>query len=1005
EKEKGFREKREIEEYGIARFVTDCKERVRKFSEVQTAQSVRLGMWMRWDDSYYTMSDENNYTIWSFLRKCHDRGLIYRGADVMPWSGRSGSAYSQMEIIEGRKLVAHTALFLRFPLRDRPGESLLVWTTTPWTLTSNVAAAVNADLDYVRVREKRTGHVLLFAAGNLEFARLERQFREKKEWIEGVPKLKTIAQLLNERGGFEVLGTVKGRDLVGLAYDGPFDELPAQGLPGGFPFPSRGVTASARDAHRVIDGGRDSRGEATVVLGEGTGIVHIAPGCGDVDHAIGTALGLPKLAPLDEAACFLEPFGFLAGRRATERETVEAILANLKEKGLLLATEQYPHVYPHCWRTGDELVFRLVEEWYIDMGWRDEIRKVVEDIRWIPEWGKERELEWLSGMRDWMISKKRFWGLALPIWVCGKCGSFEVMGGREELAARAVEGWETFDGHSPHRPWIDEVRIACGKCGGVAQRVRDVGNPWLDAGIVPYSTTGYSRDREYWKRWIPADFVLECFPGQFRNWFYALLSMSAMMEGIAPFKTLVGHALVRDETGREMHKSWGNAIWFDDAVEEFGADSMRWLYVGQDPVVNLNFGPTPLKNVRGRFLNTLWNTYGFFVNYARLTAWRPGAEQVPFAELPDFDRFILTELFHTVSACRKAIEDYDMRSAAQAIEAFVDDLSTWYVRLNRRRFWGSGEEPDCRAALQTLYECLTTVTRLSAPMIPFVTEAIWQNLARGADASAPESVHLSIYPVADPARVDEAVRTEMRAARRLTSLALSAREAKKLKVRQPLAKLSIGPADDVEARAATRFGATLREELNVKEVEVLAPKTPSPLTYRVQAVKKSLAPKAGRDLPGILAAIDAEGSRLAAGLRAGDRDLEVTVGGRRFPLAPEDLSLIAVAPDGLTVSEDGATWAAFDTVISEDLRVEGLMREILRKLQVLRKDTGLNIEDRIRLRWSTGSPDVELVFAVHGGFLASELLVVSMERTDGLLEAARIEADGHALSAAVEKVG
>jgi isoleucyl-tRNA synthetase len=1003
EKEKGFKEKREIEEYGIARFVTDCKERVRKFSAIQTAQSVRLGMWMRWDDSYFTMADENNYTIWSFLRKCHDRGLIYRGADVMPWSGRSGSAYSQMEIIEGRKLVAHTALFVRFPLRDRPGESLLVWTTTPWTLTSNVAAAVNVDLEYARVREKRSGQVLVFAAGNLDFARLDRQFREKKEWIDGVPKLKTIAQILNERGGYEVLGTVKGKELVGLAYDGPFDELPATGMPGGFPYPTRGVTTSAREAHRVIDGGRDSRGEAIVVLGEGTGIVHIAPGCGDVDHALGTALGLPKLAPLDEAACFLPPFGFLAGRLATARETVDAVLADLKEKGLLVATEQYPHVYPHCWRTGDELVFRLVDEWYIDMGWRDEIKKVVEEIRWIPEWGKERELEWLSGMRDWMISKKRFWGLALPIWVCEKCESFEVLGGREELKGRAIEGWAEFEGHSPHRPWIDGVKIACPKCGGKAHRVKDVGNPWLDAGIVPYSTVAYGTDREYWKKWIPADLVLECFPGQFRNWFYALLSMSTMMEGVAPFKTLLGHALVRDEKGREMHKSWGNAIWFDDAVEQHGADSMRWLYVGQDPVVNLSFGPTPLKNVRGRFLNTLWNTYGFFVNYARLTAWRPDSERIPFGELPDFDRYILTGLGNTVTAARKAIEDYDMRSASQAIEAFVDDLSTWYVRLNRRRFWGSGEEPDCRAALQTLFECLETVTRLAAPMIPFVTEAIWQNLSRGADASAPASVHLAAYPVADPARMDETILAEMRAARRLTSLALSAREAKKLKVRQPLAKLAIGPADETEARAAARFEATLREELNVKAVEVHPPKTAAPLSYRAQAVKKSLAPKAGRDLAAVVAAIVADAERLAAGLRAGDRDLAVRLGDRPFPLGPEDLALVAAAPDGLSVAEDGGTWVAFDTAITADLRTEGLMREILRKLQVLRKDSGLNIEDRIRLRWSSASPEVARVFATHGAFLATELLAVEMERTEGSPGAAEIDADGHALSVSVER--
>ncbi len=439
EKELGFTSKREVQEYGVDRFVEACKARVRKYSAVQRDQSIRLGQWMNWDDSYFTMADENNYTIWSFLKKAHDRGKIYRGTDVMPWSGRSGSAYSQMEVIEGRKLVAHTALFVKFPLRGRDKENLLIWTTTPWTLTSNIAASVNVDLDYVKLRENRSGELYYFAADNLEFKRLERQFKEKKEWIKGVPKLKTIAQIFNERGGYTLEGKVKGQDLVGLEYDGPFDELSAQSVVGGFPFTDDKLTLSGKTAHRVIDGGRDERGSPIVVAGEGTGIVHTAPGCGDIDHVIGKKLGLPAIAPLDEAAAFLPEFDFLAGKRAIDDDTVEIILANLKEKGLLVATERYPHVYPHCWRTGDQLVFRLVDEWYIDMDWRDEIKKVVGDIQWIPSWGRERELEWLTNMRDWMISKKRFWGLALPIWVCEACETFDVIDSYDELKARAIE--------------------------------------------------------------------------------------------------------------------------------------------------------------------------------------------------------------------------------------------------------------------------------------------------------------------------------------------------------------------------------------------------------------------------------------------------------------------------------------------------------------------------------------------------------------------------------------
>jgi isoleucyl-tRNA synthetase len=1013
EKEHGLNSKQDVESFGVANFVEACKARVKKYSGIQTAQSVRLGMWMDWDNSYFTMAEENNYTIWSFLKKCHERGKVYRGTDVMPWSGLTGSAYSQMEIIEGRKLVAHTALFVRFPLRGRDKENLLVWTTTPWTLTCNVAAAVNVDLDYVKLRENRSGELYYFAAENLQFKRLERQFKEKKEWVEGVPKLKTLAQIFNERGGYELEGTVKGAELVGLEYDGPFDELEAQGIPGGFPFGSLGRAdgsdeaderpLSGRQAHRVIDGGRDTHGNPVVVAGEGTGIVHIAPGCGDIDHEIGREQGLPALAPLDEAAQFLPPFGFLAGRRATDPTTVEAILQSLRDKGLLVATERYPHVYPHCWRTGDELVFRLVDEWYIKMDWRDEIKKVVDDIRWIPGWGRERELEWLTNMRDWMISKKRFWGLALPIWVCEQCEHFEVIGSYEELKERAVEGWEQFESHTPHRPWIDAVQLACPECGGRARRVEDVGNPWLDAGIVPYSTVHYNDDPEYWKRWIPADLVLECFPGQFRNWFYSLLAMSTMMEGIAPFKTLVGHALVRDEQGKEMHKSTGNAIWFDEAAEQAGADVMRWLYVRQEPATNLNFGFGVLREVRGKFLNTLWNTYSFFTNYARLERFDPEAKPIPFEARPDFDRWILTELQDTIAACRAGFEDYDVRASARAVEAFVDDLSGWYVRHNRRRFWKSADAADTRAALQTLHECLEALIRLVAPHIPFVSEAIYQNLVRGVDADAAESVHHTDYPNAHESRTDRALTEQMRAVKRLTSLALAAREAKKIKVRQPLAMMRIGPRDKTEAEAAVRFREMLLEDLNVKSIEVLAPGSASPLTYQLKPNFKSLGSRLGKRMKAAAAAINAASAELIERWRAGDEQITVQVDGEPIALERADLLLQTSAPDDQTVAEDRGSWVAFDIVLTDELETEGLMRDLLRRLQLLRKESGLEIEDRIVMQWASSSAAIERVFARWTDYMQAELLCPSCSRREALAEGKVLTLDGEKITVSIEK--
>ena len=493
EKELGFKSKRDVEEYGIEKFVNLCKDRVRKYSAIQTEQSKRLGYWMDWDDSYYTMSDENNYTIWSMLKKLFEDEKIYRGMDVVPWSGKSGTSYSQMEIIEGRKLVAHESVFVRFPILDRKNEFLLVWTTTPWTLTSNVMAAVNVNLEYVKLRAS-DGSLYYFAKENLEFQRLEKQFSDKKQWIEGVPKLKTISQIFKERGGYELEGTIKGSELVGLKYSGPFDDLEAQNEYGGYPFTDdtlKSKKINGVNTHQVIDAGKDSIGKDIVVAGEGTGIVHMAPGCGDIDYKIGKKLGFINIAPLDSEAKFMDKFGSLAGLVATEKETIRKIVDDLKERGFLLYSEQYPHVYPHCWRSGDELVFRMVDEWYINMDWRNRIKKVVDQINWIPDWGKEREHEWLDNMGDWMISKKRFWGLALPIWEF-EDGTFIVVGSKEELKNLAIEGWDEFEGQSPHRPWIDKVKIKHPDSGLIGKRILDVGNPWLDAGIVPYSTLNYN---------------------------------------------------------------------------------------------------------------------------------------------------------------------------------------------------------------------------------------------------------------------------------------------------------------------------------------------------------------------------------------------------------------------------------------------------------------------------------------------------------------------------------
>ncbi len=1002
EKELGFTSKRDIENFGIDTFVEKCKERAWKYSKIQTEQSIRLGYWMDWTDSYYTMSDENNYMIWAFLKKCWQRGKIYRGTDVMPWSGRSGTGYSQMEVVEGRKLVAHDALFLKFPLKHREKENLLVWTTTPWTLTSNIAAAINTELEYVQLRCKKDNELYYFAAENLHTKRLERQYKEKKEWVEGVPPLKSLHEIFSAMGGYVIEGYIRGAQMVGWEYIGPFDELEAQHVAGGYPFTDPNVPLSGVTAHRVIDGGRDSHGNPTVVLGEGTGIVHTAPGCGDIDHIIGKQLGLPSIAPLDESAAFIDKFGPLTGKLALADETVQWIFNNLKEKNLLIHLERYPHVYPHCWRSGDPLVFRLVDEWYINMDWRDEIKAVVKQIQWIPDWGEERELQWLDNMRDWMISKKRFWGLALPIWVCEQCDHFEVIGSFDELKSRAIAGWDQFDGHSPHRPWIDQVMIRCSECGGNSNRVLDVGNPWLDAGIVPYSTVKYRTDREYWKKWMPADLILECFPGQFRNWFYSLLAMSTMMENMAPFKTLVGHALVRDEKGQEMHKSWGNAIWFDEAVEKMGADIMRWIYCRQEYISNLNFGYGVGREVRGKFYNTFWNCYSFFINYARIENYIPATSRTAVTARPDFDRWILSDLQTTIQKIRYGIETYNSRSACLAIEEFVENLSNWYIRHCRRRFWKVCDDDDSRMAYETLYECLESLIRLAAPMMPFTMEEMYQNLVRSHDVHAPQTIHCTAFPTPNPDLIDQTLSEDMENLQRITKLALAAREAAGIKVRQPLSRLIIGPVGANEARAVDRFAEVLKDDINVKSIEIREPGTPSPTIHLAKPNFRTLGRRFGSETQRVADAIEAASEILSRAQQSGDANYEISYDGRPIHLLPDDFEIVTRMPEDLSVSEDLSGWVAVDIVLSDELKLEGLMRELLRRLQVMRKEVGLEIEDRIHVRYTTESPDICRLMTEYDAFLKSELLAVDI--TQDHVDAGKLlNLDGHEVTVCIDK--
>ncbi|MDQ3225454.1 MAG: isoleucine--tRNA ligase [Chloroflexota bacterium] len=931
EKELGFKSKRDIESFGIAEFVERCKQRVLKSAARITSQSVRLGYWMAWGDSYLTMSDENNYTIWHFLKSVNDRGWLYKGHDVMPWCPRCGTGISEHEIVtEGYQERTHLAVFVAFPLRDEPDANLLVWTTTPWTLTANIAAAVHPELTYVQAKQNG------------------KSFYVAKE-----------AMRTALRGDSTAIRELRGRDLIGREYQGPFDELSAQ----------------AGVSHRVI-------GWDEVDAAEGTGIVHIAPGAGKEDFALSKLNELAVIAPIDEFGVYGDGFGSLTGQYV--HEVAVPIAEDLDAKGLLYRAEHHRHRYPVCWRCDTDLVFRLVDEWFIAM---DDLRQPMMDATrqttWYPGFGLDRELDWLRHMDDWMISKKRYWGLALPIYECPTCGNVDVIGSETELQERAVSGWEAFAGHSPHRPWVDEVKIACSQCGQTVTRINDVGNPWLDAGIVPFSTLNYRHDPQYWEEWFPADMISESFPGQFRNWFYSMIAQSAALVNRPAFQNVFAYALMRDEKGEEMHKSKGNAIWFDEAADEIGVDVMRWLFSRANPDANLNFGHPITDEVRRRFILPLWNSYAFFATYASIDHFDPTLTEnhVALAARPVLDRWIISQLHRLITSVRAALDDYAPDRASLAIERFtIDELSNWYIRRNRRRFWKSENDADKAAAYQTLHECLTTLSRLVAPFIPFLAESIYQNLQRSVDSGAAESVHLTDYPVSDPEQIDTSLSRDMDIVLEVVGAGHAARQEAQIKVRQPLAELQVYSPDPGLIDSVLRLRALVEDELNVKAI---APLDDPGLfvSYSIRPNLRRLGPRLGKQLSAVREALsELDPAKIAESVASG-LSIDVSTANGPVTLEPDDLLVDAVKLPGFAAAQGPRTTVVLDTSLTPDLIQEGWARDFVRGVQDARKRAGYRIEDYIVIDFIADPGVVRAVDAhrtyVMGETLASRLIAES----------------------------
>jgi isoleucyl-tRNA synthetase len=909
EKQLGLNSKREIEDYGIAEFAERCKERVAKYVGVMIGQSKRLGMWMDWGNDYLTFSDTNIEYIWRFLKECHRRGWLYLGHRSTQWCPRCGTSLSQHEQSgeENYREMEHPSLYVRFPLKHREGESLVVWTTTPWTLPANVAAAVKPDAQYVLSPD-------------------------------GGWRVRELA------GDVEPVRTVRGGELVGLEYEGPFDDLPAQD----------GVV------HRVIPW-------EDVALDEGTGIVHIAPGAGAEDFELSRVHGLPVLGPIDESGRFLPGYGDFEG--LSTEEAAKPIVQALEDRGLLIDAGTIVHRYPICWRCKTPLLFRMVDDWFISLAeLRQPLLDANNEVEWTPPQYKKRMDDWLRNMGDWNISRKRYFGLPLPFYPC-KCGRLNVIGSREELEERATAGLEQLQ--ELHRPWIDEVPIRCESCEEELRRIPEVGDAWLDAGIVPLSTLGWESpkwvpggygtgaakgltgadlpDHAYWEQWFPADWISES-REQIRLWFYSIGVMAMTMVGRLPYRSVLAYERVHDEHGREMHKSTGNAIEANEAFERMGADVMRWLYCSTPPQQNVNFGYGLADEVKRRLL-TLWNSVGFFVTYANIAGRRPewGAEPSSQHAL---DRWLVARTGQLVAELQDGYERYWPPALTSAFERYVEDLSNWYIRRSRRRFWDGEAE-----ALDTLWWSLVQALRVIAPVMPFLADHLWRTLV----LEGPDSVHLAGWP--EGAEPDEALLEEMAAVRRVVELGRQARAQSGLKLRQPLRRLVVQGAEAAEGHAGE-----IADELSVKEVEF----GPVEATeVRVKPNLPLLGPKLGKELAAVRAALEAgEFEELDGG--------RLRVNGHE--LSPEEVLVERRGKDGWAVAgEDGLT-VALDLALDPALELEGRARELIHRVNTMRKDVGLKITDRIALTLPRDGSDL----LEHRDWIAGETLATRVELGDEL---------------------
>ncbi len=939
EKKLGLDGKEQIEEYGMEPFIKQCKESVWKYKGMWEDFSSTVGFWADMEHPYVTYYDDYIESEWWALKEIWNKKLLYKGFKIVPYCPRCGTPLSAQEVSQGYKTVKERSAVVRFKVVGEDAY-FLAWTTTPWTLPSNVALCVNPDETYCKVKAA-DGYTYYMAEALLD---------------------KVLGKLAKEEGekAYEVLETYKGTDLEYKAYE-PL-----------FACAGEAAAKQKKKAHFVTC-------DNYVTMSDGTGIVHIAPAFGEDDSRIGRNYELPFVQFVDGQGNLTKetPYAGVFVKKADPM-----VLTDLDKEGKLFDAPKFEHDYPHCWRCDTPLIYYARESWFIKMtAVKDDLIRNNNTINWIPESiGKGRFGDWLENVQDWGISRNRYWGTPLNIWQC-ECGHMHSIGSRQELFE--MSGDERAKTVELHRPYIDEITLKCPECGGEMHRVPEVIDCWFDSGAMPFAQHHYPfENKELFEQQFPANFISEAVD-QTRGWFYSLLAESTLLFNKAPYKNVIVLGHVQDENGQKMSKSKGNAVDPFDALNKYGADAIRWyFYINSAPWLPNRFHGKAVVEGQRKFMSTLWNTYAFFVLYADIDNFDPTKYELNYDQLPVMDKWLLSRLNTTVQAVDNDLANYKIPEAARALQEFVDEMSNWYVRRSRERFWAKGMEQDKINAYMTLYHALVTIAKTAAPMIPFMTEDIYQNLVRSVDKDAPESIHLCDFPTVNEAWIDKDLEADMKELLEIVVLGRACRNTANIKNRQPIGTMYV----KAEKKMSEFYTDIIADELNVKKVK-FADDVESFISYSFKPQLRTVGPKYGKLLGGIRQALtDINGTAAMNELRT-NGVLKLDINGNDVELTEEDLLIETAQTEGYVSESDGETSVVLDTNLTPELIEEGFVREIISKIQTMRKEAGFEVMDKIVV-YAHGNDKIQDVMKAHEDEIKSEVLADEMVlgETDGYVK-------------------